>query len=298
MMNRKEIELLFRFNTICRKDYFMRSIITIIKEQIKSFYLVRRLSVYELKSANRNHYLGIMWEIINPMIQISIYWFVFGFGIFHSNGRGNVEMGDEWVPYFPWMLSGIVVWFFVNQAITQGSKSIYTRIKMISKMSFPMSVIPTYVIFAKFYQHLMLLGVILVMFQFLGYPINIHYVQLPYFIIATVIFLVTLSLITSTLTTIVRDFQMLITSTVRILIYLSPILWPPYHMQPAIIQTIMKLNPIYYLVEGYRASILGLSWYPIDHWQYTLYFWVVIFILLFIGSILHIKFRDRFVDFL
>ncbi|RBP91545.1 teichoic acid transport system permease protein [Cytobacillus firmus] len=276
----------------------MRSVLTVIKEQFQSFYLVRRLSVYEMKSANSNNYLGVLWEIINPMIQIAIYWFVFGFGIFHSAGRGDVELSGELIPYFPWMLSGIVVWFFINQAILQGSKSVYTRIKMISKMSFPMSVIPTFVIFSKLYQHLMLLAVVLVIFQFLGYPINIFYIQLPYFIISTIVFLVALSLITSTISTIVRDFQMLIQSLVRILIYLSPFLWPPYHLQPEIIQIIMKLNPIYYLAEGYRASILGLSWYPVEHWEYTLYFWGITVSLLIFGSILHVKFRDRFVDFL
>lgn len=276
----------------------MRSVLTVIKEQIQSFYLVRRLSVYEMKSANSNNYLGVLWEIINPMIQITIYWFVFGFGIFSSTGRGDVELSGELIPYFPWMLSGIVVWFFINQAILQGSKSVYTRIKMISKMSFPMSVIPTFVIFSKLYQHLMLLAVVLVIFQFLGYPINIFYIQLPYFIISTIVFLVALSLITSTISTIVRDFQMLIQSLVRILIYLSPFLWPPYHLQPEIIQIIMKLNPIYYLAEGYRASILGLSWYPVENWEYSLYFWGITVSLLIFGSILHVKFRDRFVDFL
>ena len=59
----------------------MSSALTVLREQIKNFYLIRRLSVYEMKSANSNNYLGILWEIINPMIQISIYWFVFGFGI-------------------------------------------------------------------------------------------------------------------------------------------------------------------------------------------------------------------------
>jgi len=276
----------------------MRAVIAVLKEQIQSFYLVRRLSVYEMKSSNRNNYLGVLWEIINPMIQIAIYWFVFGYGIFNSGGRGNVDLNGVLIPYFPWMLSGFVVWFFMNQAILQGSKSIYSRIQMISKMSFPMSVVPTYVIFSLFYQHIMLLVIVLVIFQFLGYPFNIFYSQLPYFIIATLFFLVALSLITSTISTIVRDFQMLIQSLVRILIYLSPFLWPPYHLQPEIIQTIMKLNPIYYLAEGYRASILGLSWYPIEHWEYTLYFWGITLILLFFGSVLHMKFRDRFVDFL
>jgi teichoic acid transport system permease protein len=274
----------------------MSSVLTVLREQIKSFYLVRRLSVYEMKSSNRNNYLGILWEIINPMIQIAIYWFVFGFGIFSS--RGDVELNGELIPYFPWMLSGIVVWFFVNQAILVGSKAIYTRINMISKMSFPMSVVPTFVIFTKLYQHLMLLAVVLVIFQFIGYPINIHYLQLPYLIVSTVIFLVALSLITSTISTIVRDFQMLLQALVRVLIYLSPFLWPPYNLQPEIIPTLMKLNPLFYLAEGYRATILGLSWYPVENWGYTLYFWGITILLFVFGSILHVKFRNRFVDFL
>ncbi|WP_374724685.1 ABC transporter permease [Calidifontibacillus erzurumensis] len=276
----------------------MRSVMTILNEQLKSFYLIKRLSNYEIKSAYRNHYLGILWEIINPMIQISIYWFVFGYGIFRSSGRADVQMDGEMIPYFPWMLSGFIVWFFINPAIIQGSKSIYSRITMISKMSFPISVMPTVVIFSKLYQHLMLLAVSLVIFQFLGYPISIYYLQLPYFIVSTIVLMVALSLITSTISTIVRDFQMLIQSMIRILIYISPFLWPPYHLKPEIIVTLMKLNPIFYLAEGYRASILGLNWYPIEHWEYTLYFWGITIALLLFGSILHVKFRDRFVDFL
>ncbi|MDM5209326.1 MULTISPECIES: ABC transporter permease [Cytobacillus] len=277
----------------------MRSVVTVLKEQIKSFYLVRRLSVYEMKSANRNNYLGILWEIINPMIQIAIYWFVFGYGIFKAVGRPDVKMGDgDAIPYFSWMLSGIVVWFFINQSITMGSKSVYSRIKMVSKMSFPMSVIPTYVIFAKLYQHLMLLVIVLIMFQFMGYPISVYYIQLPYMMLATLIFLVSLSLITSTISTIVRDFQMAIQSVVRILIYVSPFLWPPYELEPEIVPTLMQLNPIYYLAEGYRATILGLNWYPFVNWEYSLYFWGITILLFVVGSILHVKFRDRFVDFL
>lgn len=276
----------------------MLSIVTVIKEQIQSFYLIRRLSVYEMRSANSNNYLGVLWEIINPMIQISIYWFVFGYGIFSSTGRGDINLNGELIPYFSWMLSGFVVWFLISQSILQGSKSVYSRIKIISKMSFPMSVIPTFVIFSKVYQHLMLLTVVLIIFQFLGYPVSAYYIQLPYFLFSTIIFLVALSLITSTISTIIRDFQMLIQSSVRILMYMSPFLWPPYHLKPEIIPQIMRLNPIYYLAEGYRASILGLSWYPIDNWEYTIYFWLITLLLLLIGSILHVKFRDRFVDYL
>jgi teichoic acid transport system permease protein len=268
----------------------MKSVLTIIKEQFKSIYLIRRLSAYEVKSANKNHYLGILWEVINPMIQVGVYWFVFGFGISGRKGEGDID-------YFPWMLAGIVIWFFLNPAITQGTKSIYSRIKMVAKMSFPMSVIPMYVIIAKFYQHLMLLVVIIVILHFYGFPISVNYLELPYYMFAAIAFTFSISLITSTLSMIVRDVQMVVQAVMRMMIYLAPILWAPTEKFPKL-QSILKINPIYYIIEGYRNSLLGGKWYLVAHWHYTIYFWSVIFVLLVIGSMLHVKFRNRFVDFL
>ncbi|WP_409302920.1 ABC transporter permease [Peribacillus sp. SCS-155] len=269
----------------------MKSALTVIKEHIKNFYLIRRLSAYEMKATNSSNYLGILWEIINPMIQISIYWLVFGFLMFNE---GREVQG---LPFFPWLLAGIVVWFFVNPATTQASKSIYSRLGMVSKMSFPMSVIPTYVIFARLYQHLMLLGIAIVILAFIGYLPSMYIIQLPYFIIAAVVLLISFSLIVSTLATIVRDVQMLVTSFVRILFYLTPILW--FHEDlPQWIMTIMKANPLFYIVQGYRASLVNGSWYIIENWEYTLYFWGAVIVLFLIGSSLHVKFRDRFADFM
>ena len=268
----------------------MSSALTVLREQIKNFYLIRRLSVYEMKSANSNNYLGILWEIINPMIQISIYWFVFGFGIFNKKDMENT-------PFFPWMISGIVVWFFVNQATTQTSKSIYSRLTMVSKMSFPMSVIPTYVIFAKLYQHLMLLAVIILILAGTGFVPTVYIIQLPYYMFATVALLFSFGLITSTLATIIRDVQNMVVSLIRVLFYLTPILWILDATQHPTIVQIMKLNPLYYIIEGYRASLLGKSWYLAVNWEYSLYFWGVTIVFFLVGSYLHVKFRDRFVDF-
>ncbi|UOR11647.1 ABC transporter permease [Halobacillus amylolyticus] len=269
----------------------MNSALTVINEQVKYFYLVRRLSLYEMKSSNTNNYLGMLWELLNPAIQISIYWFVFGFGIRNRVGEGGID-------FFPWMLSGIVVWFMINQGLLQASKSVYTKIKMLSKMNFPMSVIPNYVIFSKLYPHLMLLALVIIILSLLGFPVNIYYLQLPLYIIGVLLLLYAISLITSTLSTIVRDVQMLLQSVLRMLLYLSPILWDVSRIDQEWLRVIMKINPFYYIVEGYRTSLLGQGWYFIDEWQYTLYFVGVVVGLFIIGSALHVKFRRHFIDFL
>lgn len=214
----------------------------------------------------------------------------FWFGI-----RGGRDVHG--VAFLPWMLSGIVAWFFISQSLTTGSKSIYSRLNIIAKMNFPMSVIPTFVLFSKFYQHLVLLVTIIIILAFNGYTPVIQFLQLPYIIFANFIFLFSISLVTSTLATIIRDVQMIIQAIVRVLLYLTPILWTPDNLPPNVI-TLLKVNPIYYITEGYRAALLGTEWYFIDHGLYTIYFWVLIFILFLVGSILHIKFKDRFVDYI
>src|SRR5690625_1582255 len=195
----------------------MKSAIKVVKEQIENFYLIRRLSVYEIKSQNRNNYLGTAWEIINPSIQIMIYWFVFS----TLRKRAPIEIGDIEVPFFPWLLAGFFLWIFFYQSTIEGSKSIYTRLRMLSKMNFPMSVIPNIVIFSKFYIHLFMLLLSVLLFQIMGYYINIYYLQFIYYIFATFCLLFSLSLITSTLSTIIRDVHMFLNATLRMLLYLS-----------------------------------------------------------------------------
>lgn len=273
----------------------MKSAFKVLKEQIEHFYLIRRLSLYELKSKNKNNYLGMAWEIINPSIQLVIYWFVFG----TIRNRAPVEMGGEDVQFFVWLVGGFFIWIFCYQSINQGSRSIYTRLRMLSKMNFPMSVIPNFVIASNFYMHLVMLVLSMGILHYNGYYATIYYFQFIYFMIAAICLLYAISLITSTLSTMIRDVHMFLNSTLRMLFYVSGVLWPLTLLErfPTILQ-IAKLNPIYYLVQGYRAAFFGTEWYFITHWQYTLYFWGLVIVLFLIGSVLHVKFRRHFIDYL
>ncbi|WP_062108556.1 ABC transporter permease [Bacillus niameyensis] len=272
----------------------MKSAFTIVKEQIGNFYLIRRLSLYELKSKNKNNYLGMAWEIINPIIQIMIYWFVFG--SIRQRADVEIEQGME-VPFILWLLGGFILWTFFYQCTILGSKSIYSRLRMLSKMNFPMSVIPNIVIFSQFYIHLVMLVITVIIFQISGYPISVYLIQLPYYIFAAFCFVFAVSLITSTISTIVRDFHMLLNAVLRMVLYLSPILWQLTILEDPL-PLIMKLNPLYYLIEGYRESLFGVNWYFIENWEYTLYYWVVVIILLAFGATIHMKFRRHFIDYL
>lgn len=271
----------------------MKSMIMVLKEQMQNYHLIKRLSKYEIKSKNSGNYLGSLWEIINPLIQILIYWFVFQ--NIRQQSEINLDSGNE-VPFVYWLLSGFVLWIFFQKATIGGSSSIYSRIQILSKMNFPMSVIPNFVIFSHLQVHLIIMGMTIILFNIGGIFVNVYYLQLFYFIPMTILFIFALSLITSTISTMVRDAHMLLNATLRMGLYLSPVLWQIGNLEGTV-GLIAKMNPLYYLIEGYRAALFGTEWYFFEHWQYTLYFLAITFVLLLIGSIIHIKFRRHFVDF-
>ncbi|PGZ07519.1 teichoic acid ABC transporter permease [Bacillus cereus] len=268
----------------------MNAIKSVIKEQLDNLYLMGRLSIYEIKQQYAASTLGIMWVFLNPLIQIFVYWLVFGLGI-----RGGAPV--EGVPFFVWMICGIIPWFFINGSIIQGSNSIYAKLNTVSKMNFPLSVIPTYIILSQLYTHLVLLAVlILIVICIKGISI-LSIVGLIYCIFSTFSFLIALAFITSTISTISRDVHLFIQSITRMLFYLTPVLWKPSEHMNSIFAFLMKINPFYYVVEGYRSSLLHGNISFIGS-LYTLYFWGVAIILFAIGAMFHVRFRKRFVDYL
>lgn len=267
----------------------MNSVITVMKEHLKSFYLIQRLAQFQLKISNHNNYLGFAWEIINPVIQIMVYWFVFGFGI-----RSNHPI--DGVPFIYWLLVGISMWFFINQGILEGTKSITMKYGQVAKMNFPLSIIPTYIVTSKLYGHIMLVVAIVILCTVSGMTPTIYILQLSIYIPFAFCLTASVTLLTSTLGVLVRDTQMAMQALLRVLFYASPILWTP----PAgsLAEKILMFNPIYFVAESYRAAILFHEWYFITHWELALYNVCVTAMLFIIGSMLHMRYRDHFADFM
>lgn len=266
----------------------MNSISLIFKEQIKNIYLIKRLAEFELKITNQNNYLGTAWELINPALQIGIYWFVFGLGF-----KSNRLIED--IPFIFWLIVGISMWFFVNQGILDGTRSISSKYNQVAKMNFPISIIPSYIVVSKFYGHIGILAIVLLICFFGGYPPSIYLLQLLIFIPYALLLTISITLLTSTLGVLIHDTQKIIQALMRIVFFVSSILYLPTN---EIVLNVIKLNPIYYLAEGYRAAVLYKEWFFITHWELTIYNIFILLIIFFIGSILNAKYRDYFADFI
>ncbi|AEP88496.1 teichoic acids export ABC transporter permease subunit TagG [Bacillus spizizenii] len=275
----------------------MNALVRILKEQVTSFPLILRLASYETKSQYQMNYLGVLWQFLNPLIQMLAYWFVFGMGIRNSQ---PVITGVGEVPFIVWMLAGLIPWFFISPTILDGSNSVFKRINMVAKMNFPISSLPSVVIASNLFSYFVMMGIYVIVLLASGVYPDLHWIQYFYYFICMIVFMFAFSLFNSTISVLVRDYQFFLQAVTRLLFFLLPVFWNITEQlgknYPGLLPVI-KLNPIYYLIEGFRNSFLDGKWFFQDM-KYTLYFWLFTFLLLTVGSILHMKFRDKFVDFL
>ncbi|WP_230678496.1 ABC transporter permease, partial [Staphylococcus epidermidis] len=260
----------------------------ILKEHFNNLYLMKRLAQFEMKISNKNNYLGTAWELINPSIQIFMYWFIFGLGF-----RNNRTV--ENIPFIFWLIVGISMWFFVNQGILNGTKAVTSKYKQVAKMNFPLSILSSYIVLSKFYTHILLLILIMLICALNGYYPTIYTLQLLIFIPYTLLLTMTITLLTSTLAVIIRDVQMLMQALMRIIFFISSILYLPTN---TLVLKVIQFNPIYFIAESYRAAILYQNWFFITHWKLSLYNLTFLLITFVLGSLLHVKYREQFADFL
>ncbi|ALA53740.1 ABC transporter permease [Shouchella clausii] len=267
----------------------MKAVFQLLKEQYDNKHLIFRLAAFEQRSKFQLHYLGALWQLFSPLMQVVVFFVIFGLGI-----RQGKDVGDT--PFFVWLLCGLIPWFFISPTVLQASNSIHKKINMVSKMKFPVSVLPSIVIVGNsisFFVMLGVLGIVLVIYSVFS---GAYLLQLPYYLLCLYAFLYVFTLFSATIATVIRDYYNFLQAGMRMLFFLSPIVWVPASM-PEKLLAILQMNPFYYIMTGFRDTFIGGRWFYEDL-TYMAFFWSGILLIGFIGSHVFYKFKNSFVDYL
>ncbi len=268
-----------------------KSIAYVLKENFTNIHRIIAISKYEVLADMRESKLGLFWNFANPAIQVLTYWLVFGVIM---SGKSDVDG----IPYICWLLGGIVVWFYISPCITNGCNAIYVKRDIITKMKFPVSILPTTVVLKELFNHACLMVIVTVLFAVFGFYPSMHWLGLIYYTFCAVVFSVAFSLTTSVLNMLARDTRKLILACMRLLLYLTPVLWSVDKLEAhPTLKFIMNFNPIHYIVQGYRDCFFyhqGILSFGIQ----TGIFWGVTAVLFVFGSVMIYKFKRRFMDML
>lgn len=248
-----------------------------------------KLLTNDFKSKYSGAYLGAVWGVIQPIITVLIYWFVFRVGL----RAGNRPDGT---PYIVWMIAGIVPWFFISDAFGAVTNTFLEYSYLVKKLNFRITMLPFVKIGSSCIFHLVFVVFVMVIFNIAGFYVRLSYFELAYYMFAAIYSVLGIGLMTSALTVYMRDVSQIVGIIIQIGFWAIPIVWGPEVLGEPLIY-LFKLNPVYYVVEGYRDVLITGEWF----WQkpvYTLYFWCVSTLIMVLGIYVFRKLRPYFADVL
>lgn len=203
-----------------------------------------------LRSEASRTYLSFIWWVLEPLISLGIYYFVFGV-IF--------QKGTE--DYVPFLLIGLVAWQWFAQSVSHCSSSIVQNQALISSTHFPKLVLPSINIVMDTFKFLIIFLLLLITLWAFGYRPGSNYVYLPLILSLQLLLNYTIGIISAILVPFIPDMTNIIPHALRVLMYGSGILYAVSAL-PQTIQNYLYFNPMVWIIDSYRNILMYSK--PID----------------------------------
>ena len=213
---------------------------TLFKDLYKYRELLKTNIKKDITGKYKKSFLGILWSFISPLLQIAVYAFVF-----------QVILKSDIPNYTVYLCCGLIPWQYFSAVVLRGAACVIDNGNIIKKVYFPREILPISVVSSEGVNFLISTIIILgfTIFGGIGLSFNI----LWYFVILGIQFVVSIgiSFIVSSLTVYFRDFLHLLGIIIQLLFYATPIVYATSSV-PTNLQWIVKINPMSYLIDGYR----------------------------------------------
>lgn len=250
--------------------------------------MIKELIKNDIKQKYLGNSLGIVWAFIQPTVTILIFWFVFQVGF-------KAQPVDNF-PFILWLIAGMIPWFYFSDGVTNGTNSILENTYLVKKVVFRIGLLPIIKIISAFFIHLFFIVFMFCMYLYYGYSISIYWIQIFYYLFAMSILMIGISWLTSAMVVFFRDIGQFIAMMLQFGFWLTPIFWS-MKMVPQRYQSLVELNPMVYIINGYRDSLIYNRWFWEDM-SMTIYFWIVTVSILILGRLTFKKLRPHFADVL
>ncbi|WP_405097448.1 ABC transporter permease [Oceanobacillus sp. FSL H7-0719] len=221
-----------------------------IQEMLKRKDLLYYLVKSGLKAEHRNSYLGYFWWLLDPLMNVLVYYFLVVIVL---------NRGGENYPLF--LVVGLVVWRWISTSINSSSRSILRYSSIINQVSLPKALFPLSFTLTQLFNFVFGLVVIALFLIIYGVMPTWLVLYLPVLILLQLVVHVALGLVLGYITIFVRDIENLMTYITRIFFYASPIIWEGGRLLnsgkvPDWLMPLIEYNPVAILVTSYRDILI------------------------------------------
>lgn len=272
--------------------FFRKKFSSLPVELFQNRHLILNLAKNDFKTKYAGSYLGIFWAFVQPIVTVLVYWFVFQVGL-RSQNMNNF-------PFVLWLVAGLVPWFFFQDTLNGGTNALIEYSYLVKKVVFKISILPIVKAFSALFVHAFFVIFMIILYTCYGYFPDLYVLQVIYYTLA--LFVLTLGICYATCAVVIffRDLTQIINIVLQVGIWMTPIMWNIDIMgvsMPRIIVLILKANPLYYIVNGYRDALINKIWFW-ERFDLTVYYWIVTTIVFMLGSVIFKRLKIHFADIL
>lgn len=195
----------------------------------------------DLKKKYENSYLGYAWTLLEPAMLIGIYWIVFS---------QVAKLGVD--DYVLFIATALMPWLWFRNSVTGASNVISQNSKLVSSISMPREIYPVALVLTEGVEFLATLPLVWIIAAIYGVGPSVYLVFLPLVILLELVMVLGVALLMSALTTLFSDIERVLSSFLRILFYLTPVIYPTGRIHNSVAHKIFVLDPLVGIFEMHR----------------------------------------------
>lgn len=218
---------------------------------LKSVWAYRELLYFltwrDVKVRYKQTLLGAAWAILQPLLTMVIFTIFFG---------RLAGMPSDQLPYPLFAYSGLLLWIFFSNAVTNSGNSLIGSSNLITKVYFPRMIIPGAAVAAGLVDLIVGFGILIGLMAYYRIMPTANLLLAPVLIVLSTLLAVGVGMWTSALNVRYRDIRYALPFGIQLLMFASPVIYPT-SLAPEKWLWILRLNPLWGLIEGFRASVFG-----------------------------------------
>lgn len=250
---------------------------------------VRALAQRQVMSRYAGTVFRGVWEVAQPAVTILVFWFVFSMAF--------KARGPEGMPFIVYFVTGMLPWMFFAEGVSSGTQGVVAHSFLIKKIVFQSELLPFVYLTTGAVNHALLLILGMVVLLANGVHFTWHWFQIIYYFVTLCALMLGLQWLLSAVNVFNRDLGQGVNMVLNLWFWATPIVWVVDGVVPKEYQWLVSINPVYYIIEGYRGAFLYQQplWH---HWQQGLYVWSLALVLGLVGATVFRRLKPHFADVL
>ena len=193
--------------------------------------------------------LGVAWAVLQPFVTMVVFTVIFG-KLLHV-GTGSA------VPYAIFSYTGLLPWNLFSGSLSRAGTSVVGSANLVTKVYFPRLIIPVSSVLAGVVDFAIAFIVLLGLMPYYHIAYSWQMLAIPGLVVLCLLTALSVAIWLSALNVMYRDVQYLIPFLVQLWMYISPVIYPISKVPPGPLRTILMLNPMTGVIQGFRWAILG-----------------------------------------